>query len=260
MKNALRFVRFSTLTLLGTSLAIAAAAKAQAESHACGEAVESHSAGSAASRNVPLPASAVTLLKPVALATADGAAALAADDLAGYKKTLPVVRTALVAFFDGYAHAEHGPLADYRNALAEPTDLAAARRQFEPFSTVVADLAQDARLHESAKMHVFQCSMSPVLGNGRWLQRDSGTKNPFFGSRMPACGREIAGPAPTSAGAVLALPPGHPPLDAMTMAAFERRRAEPPHMSEGSCGSCGMSKAAMAAGEPCGVGEKRQVD
>jgi membrane fusion protein, copper/silver efflux system len=252
MKTILHFVRLSVLTLLGMGLAAAPAVGVPAKSHDHREVIEISAVGPATQRNTPLPASAVALLKPVALATADGAAALAADDLAGYKKTLPAVRTALVAFLDGYAHAEHGPLAGYKRGLADPADLTAARRQFEPFSTAVADLAQGARLHESAKLHVFQCSMTPVLGKARWLQRDSGTKNPFFGARMPRCGSEIA-----TGETAIVLPPGHPPLDAATIAAFMRPRSVAPARSEGLCGSCGMSQAAMAAGEPCGDGKKQ---
>lgn len=48
-----------------------------------------------------------------------------------------------------------------------------------------------------------------------------------------------------------ALPPGHPPLDAATFAAFGVLRPERAAPSEAACGSCGMSPAAMAAGEPC---------
>jgi multidrug efflux pump subunit AcrA (membrane-fusion protein) len=141
-----------------------------------------------------LPDGAAALFAPVALATADAAAALAADDLAGYKKQLPPVRAALAAWFGGCAHAARGPLANYRDGLPEPENLAAARGAFEPFSTAVADLARAGRLHETEKLHIFECPMSPVLGKARWLQRAAGTKNPFFGSGMPGCGNEIAAP------------------------------------------------------------------
>jgi Cu(I)/Ag(I) efflux system membrane fusion protein len=157
---------------------------------------------------VILPDAAAALLAPVAFASADAAAALAADDIAGYKKQLPALRTALAAWFGGYAHAAHGPLANYRNGLAEPKDLEAARTEFEPFSTAVADLARAGRLHETEKLRIFECPMSPVLGKGRWLQRAAGTRNPFYGSGMPRCGDEIAAPAPADKPAVGA-PHGH---------------------------------------------------
>ena len=209
------------------------------------------------SRDTRLPESAASLLTPLALAAAEGAAALAADDFAAYQKTIPGMRATLAAFFEGNAKASNSPLAEYRNGLADPADLAQARRDFEAFSTAVSDAAQRAGLHQSAALHVFQCSMTPVLGRARWLQRTGGAKNPFFGARMLGCGTEVAGPSEKPAAAALALPPGHPPLDAATIAAFAGRQPDTAATSDGACGSCGMSKAAMAAGEPCGDGKRQ---
>jgi Cu(I)/Ag(I) efflux system membrane fusion protein len=53
-----------------------------------------------------------------------------------------------------------------------------------------------------------------------------------------------------------ALPPGHPPLDQETLAAFVRSQSASAGQGKAAaggdaCGSCGMSAAAMAAGEPC---------
>ena len=93
--------------------------------------------------------------------------------------------------------------------------------------------------------------MAPETGRARWLQRTAGTKNPFFGSDMPGCGDEIAGPADAGKPAAFALPPGHPPLDAVTFTAFGALRRETAAPAEAACGSCGMSPAAMAAGKPC---------
>ena len=72
-----------------------------------------------------------------------------------------------------------------------PANLEAARTAFEPFSTVVADLARAQHLHHAEKLHVFECPMAPVAGKERWLQRGPGVRNPFFGSEMPACGDDI---------------------------------------------------------------------
>ena len=33
--------------------------------------------------------------------------------------------------------------------------------------------------------------MSPVLGKGRWVQREGPLQNPFFGSMMLTCGSAI---------------------------------------------------------------------
>ncbi len=81
-----------------------------------------------------------------------------------------------------------GRWSDSRTPLRDPTDLRTARRDFEPFSTALADLVHEHHLSRREGLHVFQCPMSPVLGIGRWLSRGDQPKNPFFGSAMPECG------------------------------------------------------------------------
>jgi hypothetical protein len=221
-----------------------------------GEASSAVATASGGSENV------VALVKPLAFASTDAAAALASDDLAGYKAQLPALRSALADLLKGYAHTAHGPLAKYKDGLAAPANLDAARRDFEPFSTIVADLARENHLHHTDRLHVFECPMAPATGKARWLQREGGTKNPFFGTKMPGCGDEIAGPDGASesrgagGGMSMVLPPGHPPIDQISVASYLRVQATPPTASgkpagDGACGSCGMSQAAMASGEPC---------
>ena len=105
--------------------------------------------------------------------------------------------------------------------------------------------------------------MAPATGKARWLQRDAGTKNPFFGLKMPGCGDEIAGlPAvPNSreggGGMAMELPPGHPPINGASLSAYllaQSAGSTSPAKPAGDgdkCGSCGMSQAAMATGEAC---------
>ena len=131
------------------------------------------------------------LLKELAFAATDGAALLASDDLAGYQKKLPALRQALQAYLEGYAPAARGPLAPFAGTLAEGPDLRAVRRAFEPFSTAVADVARESHVNHREGLHVFECPMTPVLGTGRWLSRETTAHNPFFGSAMPECGAEI---------------------------------------------------------------------
>ncbi len=138
-----------------------------------------------------LPADARTALSVLALATIDGGEALAADDLARYQKNLPAMRLALAAFFESYEHAAHGPLGKFKDALPDRADIKAARRDFAPFSTAVADLVRENHLFHPAGLHVFQCPMAPGIGTGRWLQRSGELKNPFYGSAMPECGEEL---------------------------------------------------------------------
>ena len=136
-------------------------------------------------------AAAYALLKELAFAAADGAAVLANDDLAGYRKKLPALRQALQDYLAGYAPATRGPLAPFAGMLVDSSDLGAARRAFEPFSTAVADLARASHVNHREGLHVFECPMTPVLGTGRWLSRDTTAHNPFFGSAMPECGAEL---------------------------------------------------------------------
>jgi Cu(I)/Ag(I) efflux system membrane fusion protein len=127
-------------------------------------------------------------LKALAFADADAAKALAADDLATYQQQLPALRTALQTYL---ATDPKGALAKYKNSLREPADLRNARRDFEPFSTDLVDLARTQHVHHREDLHVFQCPMTPVLGTGRWFSRSTVIRNPYFGSAMLECGEEL---------------------------------------------------------------------
>jgi Cu(I)/Ag(I) efflux system membrane fusion protein len=125
-------------------------------------------------------------LEPLALAAADVSAALAADDLVGFQKVFPALIAALKN-----AGPDAGGLRQTGEKLVDGPDLKTARRAYEPFSTALADLARDAHLHHRGAVKIFQCPMTPVLGTGRWLQRDGELRNPFFGSAMPECGGAV---------------------------------------------------------------------
>lgn len=130
-------------------------------------------------------------IEPLALAAADTAAALANDDLEAYRQALPALRKAWKTYATAQPDAREGELAQQAAALRDGPDIRSARRAFEPFSTTIADLARAAHLHHRGTVHVFQCPMTPVLGSGRWVQRDDKLRNPFFGSAMLTCGEEL---------------------------------------------------------------------
>lgn len=130
-----------------------------------------------------------THLITLALVSADGAAALAADNFDAYQKILPTMRRALIDFLANSSEGKRGPLADL--TLPDQSDLRMARRDFEPYSTALADLVRSQHLLTHEKIWIFECPMSPVLGTGRWLQRTPELKNPFFGSAMLSCGEEV---------------------------------------------------------------------
>jgi Cu(I)/Ag(I) efflux system membrane fusion protein len=129
------------------------------------------------SDTAPKPTSSASdALMPLASAAMDAAAALAADDFATYQKLFPTLVSAANAF-------PNLPKVELGDGLK------AARRSFEPWSTAVADLLKPHKANLGIK--VFQCPMAPVLGKGRWVQRNQPLKNPFFGSAMANCGVEL---------------------------------------------------------------------
>lgn len=137
------------------------------------------------------PSADIAAFTPVVLAAADAAAALAADDLAGYVAVRPALRDAWNGYLAAAPDAGEGPLSHQYAALVDGPNLRTARRAFEPFSTSLADLALAAGIQKSGTVHVFQCPMTPVLGTGRWVQRGGELQNPFFGAAMLTCGEEI---------------------------------------------------------------------
>lgn len=143
-----------------------------AQAQLANEATE-HTAVSSASPPSPALDSQLSALSSLASASAS---ALAADDFAAYRKLFPSLPP-----------ASH-PFAALP-ALELGSDLKSARRSFEPWSTAVADLLKPYRAQLGVK--IYQCSMSPVLKKGRWVQISSPLKNPFFGSAMADCGDEF---------------------------------------------------------------------
>lgn len=151
----------------------------------------SHGPAKVAAGAQPHGEAAYGLLKALVFAAADAAAALAADDLAGYQQALPALREAHAAYLAGFAPVSRGPLGEISGRLVDGPDLDTARRAFEPVSTAVADLARDEHVHHREGISIFQCPMTPVLGTARWLSRSDQLRNPFFGSAMLECGDEV---------------------------------------------------------------------
>jgi Cu(I)/Ag(I) efflux system membrane fusion protein len=176
-----------------TQAALILDAQAQLAHAAVGAAGHHHDQGPAKvpAGTQPHDEAAYGLLKALVFAAADAAAALAADDLAGYQQALPALREAQAAYLAGHAPASRGPLGEISGKLVEGPDLDAARRAFEPVSTAVADLARGEHVHHREGLTIFQCPMTPVLGTGRWLSRSNQLRNPFFGSAMIECGDEV---------------------------------------------------------------------
>lgn len=133
----------------------------------------------------------IAALEPLVLAAADAAAALANDDLRAFAAELPELQARWTEYRTQTPDAVDGPLDEMVSKLVAGPNITAAREPFEPFSTAVADLARQAGLHRMGKINIFQCPMTPVLGTGRWVQRDADLRNPFFGASMLTCGSPV---------------------------------------------------------------------
>ncbi len=70
-------------------------------------------------------------------------------------------------------------------------DLTDARARFLPFSTMIVGLAQQLKQQDPAfsALKVYHCPMAPKPG--LWLQSKGPLANPFFGSAMLTCGKEV---------------------------------------------------------------------
>jgi Cu(I)/Ag(I) efflux system membrane fusion protein len=81
--------------------------------------------------------------------------------------------------------------------LPETKDLAAARKQFVPFTMVTVDFAKAVRSDPALKsVKIYKCPMANqgVPGapkNGFWVQIEGPLRNPFFGDAMLTCGSEV---------------------------------------------------------------------
>ena len=133
------------------------------------------------------------LLRTLVFAAADAAAALAADDLAGYRKVLPALREAPGGLSRGLSpRRPAGALAAFAGKLADGPDLDAVRRAFEPFSTAVADLARAEHVHHREGVTDLPVPHDPGARHRPLaLAQSNQLRNPFFGSAMLSAANEV---------------------------------------------------------------------
>jgi Cu(I)/Ag(I) efflux system membrane fusion protein len=133
--------------------------------------------------------------------TSDLGAALAADDIKKFNDIAPRVHGAMPKLIDslGSIKSLRPALQKLENDghLAAAKDLAAARKEFLPFSIAVVELAKHLRTSEPFKsIKIFNCPMvdRAIRGaakNGPWIQLEGPLRNPFFGAEMIDCGAEL---------------------------------------------------------------------
>ena len=133
--------------------------------------------------------------------TSELAAALAADSLSLFNERAPRVHAMIPKLIETFAETKplRPTLAKFEQSghLETAKDLAAARKEFLPFSMAVAELAMLLRTQSGGPVvKIFNCPMvnRAVPGadkNGRWVQMEGPLRNPFFGAQMLECGTEV---------------------------------------------------------------------
>ena len=133
--------------------------------------------------------------------TSDLGAALAADDLNKFNDLAPRVHASIPKLLDALGTVK--PLRPALQKLEEnghldkTKDLAAARKQFLPFSMATVDLVKQLRATEPFKsLRIFNCPMvnraiPGAAKNGAWIQLAPPLRNPYFGAEMLDCGTEV---------------------------------------------------------------------
>ena len=85
------------------------------------------------------------------------------------------------------AHALMTHITDSTKSLAKKTDMSSAREEFGKLSEKMVEYWKLSGEHQSVKAHAFRCDMA----NKVWLQDSDEIRNPYYGSAMLRCGREI---------------------------------------------------------------------
>lgn len=96
-----------------------------------------------------------------------------------------------------------GHLAD----LAKASDIAEARATFEDISEGIYRVAQQFGFPAKAAIYRFYCPMAFESKGAHWLQNHGETANPYFGSAMFSCGRQVEDVIESRARAAAPVPP-----------------------------------------------------
>lgn len=121
-------------------------------------------------------------------------AALAADDLDGYRQSLGALK--VLPFPKSDSPAATQAFTSIPSPIS--ADLAAARRNYLPFSEALVAWGQELRHTDPSAngLKLYTCPMGKGLFPGapsqaRWLQLSSPLANPWYGARMLDCGSEM---------------------------------------------------------------------
>jgi hypothetical protein len=118
-------------------------------------------------------------------------AALARDSLEGVTKNSKAITEEIGSYLqmntDNGLSSLLGDMKTAAGSLAEKGDLTGARSAFGDLSQKLVDYQAKYMTEKDEKAHVFMCDMVKK----QWLQKDTDLGNPYFGSSMLKCGREI---------------------------------------------------------------------
>jgi len=130
------------------------------------------------------------------------AAALAADNFSAFNQHAPKLHTLAPALSKTFAESPDWAafIGKIESTAHLPTaaNLAEARKSFLPFSMATVELAKRLRAQETGfrSWKIYVCPMvnTGIPGaskDGYWIQAESPLRNPYFGSQMIDCGREV---------------------------------------------------------------------
>lgn len=108
-------------------------------------------------------------------------AALAGDKTEGVKEHA-----------DALAKSANKTLAKAATAVSTAVDIAAARKAFGDLTkALLATVEKAAKAGANVgAVYVFECPMAKPYG--RWMQAEADLGNPYYGSQMLTCGKQIA--------------------------------------------------------------------
>lgn len=114
---------------------------------------------------------------------------LASDNLDAAKQAAAQFAEAMKAApVSGDAKEEAAALIDPAKAIAEASDIAAARVTFNTLSKEFITLVRHKGTTRKEPLYVLECPMAMNNQGAQWIQADKTVANPYFGASMLRCG------------------------------------------------------------------------
>lgn len=117
--------------------------------------------------------------------------ALAGDNLKNAKKEAKKINTTINKDGDDQNQAFQKRLHEIVSGIIKSENIDAARGEFYHLSVLTISLLEHNKFHGKKKALVFHCPMAAGGKGADWLQSSEGTKNPYYGKSMLACGSKV---------------------------------------------------------------------